>query len=80
MTEPTLDKVQSLADQLSPLDQVRLLEHLIPRIARVVSSSHSTPASNTDAWREFFRLGDELVASDTREMDTLTATVLAMRR
>ena len=84
MADTTLDQVQQLVDQLTPLEQVRLLEYLAPRIARAVAASHApTPAptdASMDAWAEFFRLGDALAASDPGEGDTLTASVLAMRR
>jgi hypothetical protein len=83
-TNNILNQVQRLVDQLTPLDQLHLLEYLISRIARIVVSSQSTPSVLTrsikDAWQEFFRIGDELAASDTPERSTLTATVLAMRR
>ena len=84
MADSTLEQVQRLVDELTPLDQVRLLEYLTPRIARIVAASYTgVPAStrvNADAWAEFFRVGDALAASDTLEGDTLTTTVLAMRR
>jgi hypothetical protein len=84
MAEATLDEVQRLVDQLTLLDQAQLLEYLAPRIAQAVAASQanattSTPG-NSDAWTEFFRLGDALAASDSPEGATLTATVLAMRR
>jgi len=80
MTETLFDEARRLADRLSPLDQMRLMEYILPRVAHAVSSRHSTPMSHTDAWRDFFRIGNEVVASDTPTMDTLTAAVLAMRR
>ena len=84
MADTTLDQVQQLVDQLTPLDQVRLLEYLAPRIARAVAASHAltpTPAgASMDAWAEFFHVGDALAASDPGTGDTLTASVLAMRR
>ncbi len=84
MVDTTLDQVQQLVDQLTPLDQVRLLEYLAPRIARALAASHvPTPAptgTSIDAWAEFFRVGDALAASDPGTGDTLTASVLAMRR
>jgi hypothetical protein len=83
MENTTLDQVQRLVDHLSPLDQVRLLAYLTPRIAQNVTSmylSSSTPTSNhTVAWKEFFHIGDMLAASDKPETQTLTTAVL-MRR
>ena len=80
MTETLFDEARRLADRLSPLDQMRLMEYILPRIAHAVSSSQSTPMSHTDAWRDFFRIGNEVAASDAPETETLTAVVLAMRR
>ena len=83
MTDTTLEQVQRLADQLSPLDQVRLLEYLTPQILRAVASTYpeKLPKSQAaDAWQEFFRIGDEIASGDTPETETLTAAVLAMRR
>ena len=85
MVESQLDTVQRLVDQLTPLDQARLLEYLAPRLARVVAGSVAPappppPSQSADAWAEFFRVGDALAASDLLDGDTLTATVLAMRR
>ena len=84
MGEITLDKVRSMADHLSPCDQARLLAHLSGRIAHVVASLSSTApppsASTAEAWKEFFGLGEALAASDIAQGETLTATLLAMRR
>jgi hypothetical protein len=84
MTTTMLEQAQQLADQLTPLEQVRLLEYLTPQIARAmatVQAPHATtdPAP-TDAWQEFFRLGDALAETDHPNIKTLTATVLEMRR
>ena len=68
MADTTLDQVQQLVDQLTPLEQVRLLEYLASKRASL------------DAWAEFLRLGDALAAGDPGTGDTLTASVLAMRR
>ncbi len=40
----TLDHVQHLADQLSPLDQVRLIEHLSRQIAPALDTQPDAPA------------------------------------
>jgi hypothetical protein len=82
MTTTTLEQIERLVDELTPLGQVQLLEYLTPRISRalaaVTASQPMTPPS--DPWREFFRIGDSVAATDNPDMDTLTATVLAMRR
>ena len=83
MSDTTLDQVQRLVDQLTPFDQVRLLEYLTPRIARVVASvQHIAPTSSltgADTWKEFFRIGDTLAGGDRPGMETLTSAVLARR-
>jgi hypothetical protein len=84
MAESTLDQVQRLVEQLSPHEQAHLLASLALRMAQAVTAtSHPasiTPPEPTEAWEEFFRLGDALAASDTPAAETLTAAVLAMRR
>jgi hypothetical protein len=59
----SLDHVQRLADQLSPLDQVRLIEHLSQRIAAVLATL-DTPAHATseDAWAKLAQLREKLAA------------------
>jgi hypothetical protein len=82
MTDKTLDQAQRLVDQLTPVEQVRLLAYVASRVAQVFPPS-STPANRpeaVDAWERFFEVGDELAATDTPECGTLTAAVLAMRR
>jgi hypothetical protein len=79
----TLDQVQQLVDQLSPLEQVKLLEYLTPRIARAVAQQPGTPVVHKEyqgAWAELFRIGDMIAASDTDDTPTLTTTVVSMRR
>ena len=83
MAAATLDQVQQLVDQLSPLEQVKLLEYLSSRIARAVAQQQITAVARSqyeDAWAELFRLGDAIAASDTNEATTLTRSVLSMRR
>jgi len=83
MTAATLDQVQHLVDQLSPFEQVKLLEYLAPRIVRAVTQQpapSTSRAQHESAWAELFRIGDTIAAHDTPSSDTLTATVVAMRR
>lgn len=84
MTITTLEQVEQLVDKLTPLEQVRLLEYLTPRITRALAAATAsqflTAPPAPDPWQEFFRIGDALAATDNPQMDTLTATVLAMRR
>jgi hypothetical protein len=83
MASATLDQVQQLVDQLSPLEQAKLLEYLTPRIARALTQQAPTSATNVqhqDAWAELFRIGDTIAASGTTDVPTLTSAVLSMRR
>jgi hypothetical protein len=84
MPESTLSQVQRLVEELSPHEQAHLLASLALRIAQAVTPP-SDPAAVTkpehaEAWEEFFRLGEALAASDTSTAETLTVTMLAMRR
>lgn len=83
MATTTLHQVQQLVDQLSPLEQVKLLEYLTPRIARAIAEQPRTPVADSEyqrAWTELFRSGDTVAASDTEDTPTLTTTVVSMRR
>ena len=84
MPETLIVKVQQLIDRLTPLDQVRLMEYISSRIAMVISSIPSPANANTveidDAWATFFKIGNELLKSDVPKSDTLTSTLLSMRR
>ncbi len=84
MASATLDQVQQLFDQLSLLEQAKLLEYLTPRIARaLIQQQAATSATNVqhqDAWAELFRIGDTIAASGTTDVPTLTSAVLSMRR
>lgn len=82
MMDTTLNQVQNLVNQLTPIDQVRLLEYLTSRIADFVKANQYTEshASIHDTWREFFRIGEEVESSDSPDMATLTSAVTSMRR
>jgi hypothetical protein len=82
MTDKTLDQAQRLVDQLTPVEQVRLLAYVASRVAQVfpLSSTAADGPEAVDAWERFFEVGDALAATDTPECNTLTAAVLAMRR
>lgn len=83
MAESTLNQVQRLVEELSPHEQAHLLASLALRMAQAVTSP-SHPAAGSpepaEAWEELFRLGETLATSDPSATETLTATVLAMRR
>ena len=82
MADHTLDQVQQLVDQLTPVDQVRLLAYVASRVAQVLPTSLSAAdePEAVDAWERLFKLGEELATTDTPERDTLTTAVLTMRR
>jgi len=84
MASATLNHVQQLVDQLSPMEQAKLLEYLTPRIARALTqqqaATSATGVQHQDAWAELFRVGDIIAASDTTDAPTLTTAVLSMRR
>lgn len=84
MTTHQFDQVQRLVDELSPLEQAQLLEHLALKVGQVIAANQDRPAAvladYEQAWKEFFRLGDALVADDTPGTATLTQALLSMRR
>jgi len=58
MSNITLNEVERLADQLTPLDQVRLIEYLSRQIAPALAPQPALPAN--DAWERLERLREEL--------------------
>jgi hypothetical protein len=84
MPMAALDDVKRLADDLAPLDQLRLIEYLVPRLARVVAEAQpaapAAPGHRADAWEVFFHQGEELAQRDRPELSTLTSGVLSTRR
>jgi hypothetical protein len=82
----TLDDARHLVDQLSPLDQLRLIEYLSRQIAPALAATPAVPAnvSAEDAWarlaqlrEEFRQLGPvspspaEQLEADRRERDAM---------
>ena len=84
MTIATLETVERLIDQLTLLEQLRLLEYLTPRIVRAVAIHQLATKANGitagEAWQRFFQIGDALAASVQPNLPTLTQTVQLMRR
>jgi len=84
MTIATLETIQRLVDQLTPLEQARLLEYLTPRIVRAVATQQLVTKANgatvSEAWQRFFQIGDALVVGDQPNLPTFTQTVQLMRR
>jgi hypothetical protein len=80
MPTATLADIQRLVDELTPLDQVRLLEHVLARIALVVATAPSAERAVGKGWERFFQIGDALSPTGSADAETLTAAVLTMRR
>jgi hypothetical protein len=55
----TLEEFERLADELSPLDQVRLIEHLTHRLASALAEAQPAAASAADAWARWDQLREE---------------------
>lgn len=85
MTTSTFLEVQRLVDQLTPVEQVRLLEYITPKIARAIDDQsikqNATASDDYDAtWQAFFEYGDSLRLSDVPTDTTVTELVSQMRR
>jgi hypothetical protein len=82
MSMNMLEQVKSLIDQLTPFEQEALLDYLKPRLTQTSETTQSTASRDKldSAWQEFFKAGDEIVASDNGNSETLTQTLLNMRR
>ncbi|NJO07955.1 MAG: hypothetical protein HC876_21900 [Chloroflexaceae bacterium] len=80
---PSLEAVLHMADQLPPLDQARLIEHLSRRLALAARTASPTTQPGTAAWARFFAVSDDIRAThpdansaarleaDRRERDTM---------
>lgn len=83
MQVATLEQIEKLVDQLSMIDQARLLEYLTPRVVQTLVSSKTTEPSKThvsEAWCELFRIGDEITAMQSPSDLSLTQAVITSRR
>ncbi len=82
MADNKLEQVKRLINQLTPFEQAQLLQYLTPRIAH--SLAYTQPQSSREeyeaAWDAFFKAGEEIAASDDPNTETLTQTLLKMRR
>jgi len=79
----SLEAVLHMADQLPPLDQARLIEHLSRRLALAASTPPPAAQTSPDAWARFFAVSDDIRAThpeanpaarleaDRRERDTM---------
>ena len=84
MSTVTLSQIERLIDQLSPLEQVRLLEYLMPRIRNTVASLQPPSATSeeglTDEWNMLFCIGDNIANLPVYGDETMTQSVASMRR
>jgi hypothetical protein len=84
MTESKLAQARSLADQLGPADQARLVAYLAARLALAVAPLEIPPAASqteaAEAWQRLWKIGEEISQSDTSTGESLTSAVLSMRR
>ncbi len=58
----------------------KLVDQLLRRLRNSEETRSEPDRNEMGAWRELFRIGDALAAEDPPGSQTLTATVLAMRR
>ncbi len=58
----------------------KLVDQLLRGLRNSEKARSESARSEVDAWEKFFRVGNALAAEDPPESQTLTATVLAMRR
>lgn len=74
----TLHEVQQLVDQLSPLEQVRLIAYLTDRIAPVISATAPT-AQSEDSWTRLEAFWQDIETLGTTT-GSATEQLLADRR
>ena len=68
-----------------PEDKVKYLEQLVEGWLQNIENSNLEELKNEEAdldqaWEEFFRIGDAIAEQDNPGQDTLTESVLSMRR
>jgi hypothetical protein len=82
MSMNTLEQVKSLINQLTPFEQEELLDYLKPRLAQTlaITQPNASREELDAAWQEFFKVGDEIAANDNANSETLTQSLLNMRR
>jgi len=84
MPESKLAEARSLADQLDPADQARLVAYHAARLALAVAPLEHRPAVSqteaTEAWQRLCKIGDSLAQGEASTGETLTSAMLSMRR
>jgi hypothetical protein len=80
----TLNLVQQLADQLSVAEQLQLLAYLAPKLADALGDKQDDEEGDEGehftAWDTFFAVGDALADDDGAPGQSMTDTVISMRR
>ena len=67
-TSVRFEDVLELVDQLSPLEKVRLIEHVTPQIRQVVASAPPIPRESLRGLWKGLNITDEDIAEARREM------------
>jgi|GEM_PF-1149699 len=84
MTTATLTQVQEQVDQLSPVEQIRLLDYISSRILKAVTSIQisSVPKERNVPieWEELFQVGRYIASLPSHGEETMTQSVTTMRR
>ncbi len=77
----SLADVLPLVDQLTPADQARLIQFLVPRVTAAVIDRQPplTDAEGSAQWQRFRTVGDRLAASAVPG-ESITDAVSQMRR
>ena len=84
MSTNTVSQIEQLIDQLSPLEQTRLLEYLSLQLRKTVASLQPPPIVSEDSlpnqWETLFRIGDNMSSLPGYGEETLTQSVTTLRR
>ena len=88
MQAVTFEHAQSLVHRLGLFDQIQLLEYLSSLIARAaktdkkifVEDPAKTVEGDNSAWDDLFAIGDTLMNVPATQSESLTSTLLSMRR
>jgi hypothetical protein len=80
MASMTFDLVQQLVDRSTTAEQAQLLAYLAPKLAGAVGLEASAPEVKAATWDEFFFAGDALQDDPSDAGESMTETVLSMRR
>jgi len=88
MQAVTFEHAQHLVHRLGLFDQIQLQEYLSSLIASSAKTEgkalveHPIKAVESDdsAWDELFKIGDSLMNVPATQSESLTATIISMRR